>query len=167
MKKFCIVIVGFLLSLTALNAQKVGYVSTETILSQIPEYVSAQAALEKLSGQYKTAIENESSKVDAAYRSYQSDRPRLSEEQKKMRENEIIVMERQVKEKQKEYFSEDGIMAKQSSEMMSPIRERVSKAIEKVAKGGNYTLIIDVSSIQGVIYKDDSADLSLEVIKNL
>lgn len=167
MKKFCIVIIGFLLSLSALNAQKVGYVNTETILSQIPEYVSAQTTLEKLSGQYKSAIENESSKVDAAYKNYQADRAGLNEGQRQMRENEIISMEREVKEKQKTYFGEDGIMAKKSDELMSPIREKVNRAIEKVAKNGNYSLIIDISTTQWVVYKDDAADLSLEVIKNL
>lgn len=167
MRKLFIVIIAFLLPLTTVFAQKVGYISTETILEQIPEYKSAQNTLEKLSQQYKSVIDSESEKVDEAYQRYQADRARLSEDQKRSRENEIIKMEREVKEKQKSYFGEDGVMAKKSAELMNPVKERLDRAVSKVAKSRGYSLIIDISTTQGVVYKDDAADLSLEVIKNL
>lgn len=167
MKRIYVILLGLLLSLAAAYAQKIGYVNTETILAQIPEYTSAQQTLEKLSGQYKSAIEAETAKVDAAYQAYQADRARLTEEQKKSRENEIISMERAVKEKQKTYFGEEGIMAKKSAELMNPIKARVDIAIAKVAKEKNYALVIDISSLQGIVYKNDEYDASMEVVKNL
>lgn len=169
MKHIYLILLGLLLPLTAMNAQSngVGYLNTQTILSQIPDYVSAQQSLEKLNAQYKTAIEAESAKVDQAYKSYQSDRAGLSEAQKKARENEIITMERAVKELQKTYFGEDGVMAKQTAQLMNPIKERVDKAIERVAAEKKLILIIDVSSLQGVVYRNAEYDLSDEVVKYL
>lgn len=155
--------------MTAVFAQpyKVGYLNTQTILAQIPEYTAAQQTLEKLSAQYKAAIEAETAKVDAAYQSYQADRVKLTEAQKKVRENEIIAMERTVKEKQKTYFGEEGVMAKKSAELMNPIKARVDKAIEKVSIERNLALMIDVSTLQGVVYQNAEYDFSMEVVKNL
>lgn len=167
MKKTIAILSGLLLSLTALFAQKTGYVNTETILSNIPEYTSAQSTLETLSKQYMTLIENESAKVDAAYKAYQSDRPRLTESEKQIRERDIVALERSVKEKQKVYFGEDGIMSKKSEELLSPIKAKVEAAIAQVAINGGYDIIIDLKSIQGVVYNNPTSDLSPLVIKEL
>lgn len=167
MRKFACILITLLLSLNISFGQKVGYVNTKTILAQIPEYVSAQQTLEKLNKQYQDYIDGERGKIQTAYQKYQNERPRLSEGQKQSRENEIIQMERKLQEKQKEYFGEEGIMARKSQELISPIKARVDMAIEKVAKERGYSILIDISAMQGVVYKDDTFDLSLEVIKNL
>lgn len=167
MKRTFLLLIGLFLSLPFVSAQKVGYVNTETILNQIPQYVAVQKNLEELGKKYMTLIESESGKVDVAYKSYQADRPKLTEREKQMRESEIIELERGVKEKQKVYFGEDGVMSKKSSELLDPIKGRVEKAIEKVAKAGGYVIIIDLAAIKGVVYKDAAADLSLEVVKEL
>ncbi len=69
-----------------------------------------------------------------------------------------------VQEKQKIYFGEDGIMAKKAEELLSPIRQEVSKAIEDVAKLGGYDLIIDLAAVQGVVYKNEKLDLTQFVL---
>ncbi len=168
MKKTVLFLIGLLLSFSITYAQKIGYINTETVLAQIPEYVSAQQQLEKLGAQYKTAIENESSKVDAAYKKYQADRASLREGDRKQRESQIIEMERAVKERKKTYFGEDGLMAKKSNEMMDPIKKKLNEAIDALAKEGGYSLILDISQLKSaVMYKNDSEDLSIKVIEKL
>lgn len=167
MKRTLLILATLLFSISAVFAQKVGYVNTQTILSQIPDYVSAQQTLEKLGNQYKQYLENESSKIEAAYRQYQADRARLTESQKQVRENEIISMERSLQEKQKEYFGEEGIMVVKSEQLIGPIKNQVDAAIKRVADKQGYSLIIDVSSMQGIVYKNDTYDLSMEVLRNL
>jgi outer membrane protein len=149
------------------NAQKVGYLDTRTILAQIPEYNDATRTLERLSKQYQQYIETEKSKIDQAYKKYQSDRPRLSESARKVREDEIINMERQLQAKQKEYFGEGGVMASKSEQMLNPIKAKVDAAVRKVAQKYGYSMIIDLSAVQGVVYHNEADDLSLEVIRNL
>lgn len=163
-----LIIIAFTFTTTIPSlAQKVGYMNTQTVLAQIPEYAVAQQTLEKLGNQYKEYLTKESAKVDEAYLKYQSERARLTESQRIEREDEIVAMERAVKEKQNEYFGEKGAMATKSEELMAPIKNKVNEAVKKVASQYGYTLILDISAIQGVIYKDDNSDLSLEIIKNL
>ena len=103
-------------SVQFLFGQKVGYMNTQTVLAQIPEYVAATQTLEKLGKQYQDYIEGEKTKIDNAYRKYQADRPRLGESARQTRENEIISMERDLQKKQKEYFGEGGVMSAKSEE---------------------------------------------------
>ena len=162
--KIVIALVAFLACSGLLRAQKIGYINTETILNEIPAYVAAQSQLDALSDKYKAAIETEMGKIETLYQNYQATRNSMSAAQRQNAENEIISKERVVQEKQKIYFGEDGIMAKKAEELLSPIRQEVSKAIEDVAKLGGYDLIIDLAAVQGVVYKNEKLDLTQFVL---
>jgi Outer membrane protein len=163
MKKILILIV-ILAGAIQLNAQKIGYINTETILSQIPEYKTAQDKLNSLNEQYKSKIESEYKVIEQLYNNYQSKKSSLSNQQRTQKENEIINKEKTVKELQKTYFGENGYMQKKSEELLNPIKERVDSAVKKIAQTGGYMLIIDLSIMQGVIYDDPKYDLSQKVI---
>ena len=63
MKKVLITAVAVLFAALQVNAQRVGYINTEKILSVIPEYKSAQTQLENLGKQYSQKIESEYAKI--------------------------------------------------------------------------------------------------------
>ena len=166
MKKILIALVALLACFGSVRAQKIGYINTENILSEIPAYVSAQQQLEALSDKYKAAIETELGKIETLYQNYQSNKNSMSSIQRQNAENEIISKERVVQEKQKIYFGEDGIMAKKAEELLAPIRDRVNRVIEAVAKKGGYDLVLDLAALQGVVYKRDAIDLT-EIVTEL
>ena len=91
----------------------------------------------------------------------------MSAAERQYKEEEIISKEQEVKALQKKYFGQDGAMQKKSEELLNPIKAMVSSAIEKVAKAGNYSLIIDLSAIQGVAYAKADDDLSKAVLAQL
>lgn len=164
MKRFLIAIVALAAGFGTLSAQKIGYINTETILSDIPAYVAAQNQLNTLSDKYKATIETELGKIEALYQTYQNNRNSMSASQRQSAENEIISKERVVQEKQKIYFGEDGIMAKKAEELLSPIQQQVDKAIARVATLGGFDMIIDVAAVQGIVYKNPDLDLSEQVL---
>ena len=164
MKRIIIALVALLACFGSLSAQKIGYLNTETILGEIPAYVTAQSQLDALSDKYKATIETELGKVETLYQNYQANRASMTASQRQSAENEIIQKERVVQEKQKIYFGEDGLMAKKAEELLAPIRQDVDKAIEEVARQGGYDLIIDLAVVQGVVYKNENLDLTRQVI---
>jgi outer membrane protein len=164
MKKSFLVIVALLLFIGTAGAQKIGYINTESILSEIPAYTAAQSQLEALSDKYKAQIETELGKIETLYQNYQASRNSMSASQRQNAENEIISKERVVQEKQRIYFGEDGIMAKKAEELLAPIRARVDKAIADVARMGGYDLVIDLAAVQGVVYKNEALDLTQFVL---
>jgi outer membrane protein len=167
MKKGLIIAVAMLFAALQVSAQKIGYINTEKILSVIPEYRNAQAQLENLGKQYSEKIESEYSKIETMYQTYQQQKGSLSAQARTQRENEIISREQTVKELQKTYFGQDGLMQKKSEELLNPLKERVDAAIKKIAENGNFMIIFDTSLMQGVAYAKESDDLSGLVIKAL
>ena len=164
MKRILIALVALLSCLGTVRAQKIGYINTENILSEIPAYVAAQNQLNTLSDKYRATIETELGKIETLYQNYQNTRNSMSATQRQNAENEIITKERVVQEKQKIYFGEDGIMAKKAEELLAPIRQQVDHAIAKVAETGGYGLIIDLAAQQGIVYKNPALDLSAQVL---
>lgn len=166
MKRFLFIAAAFLFAVQ-LNAQRVGFLDTEKILASIPEYNSAKSQLESLEKGYRTKVENEFAAIEKLYNAYQANKGTMSQVVRAKKENEIINKEEAAKKLQESYFGENGIMQKKSQELLSPIKERVQAAIERVAKSGGYMMIVDIASQSGVIYTNSQYDLSQEVIKVL
>ena len=166
MKRFLFMAAAFLFAVQ-LNAQRVGFLDTEKILASIPEYNSAKSQLESLEKGYRTKVENEFAALEKLYNAYQANKGTMSQVVRAQKENEIISKEEAAKKLQESYFGENGIMQKKSQELLSPIKERVQAAIERVAKSGGYMMIVDIASQSGVIYTNSQYDLSQEVIKVL
>ncbi len=167
MKKIAIIAVIMLSMSIAAAGQTTGYVNTETILAGIPEYVQVQEQLDRLKNQYELQLQNEVKLVENLYSRYQSQKSILNEIERQAKEKEIITKERAVKEKQQEIFGQDGVMATKSKELMEPIMNVVQKAVDQVAKERGCLIVLDLASLQGVIYKDPKADLTPIVLKKL
>ena len=152
---------------TAVQAQKFAYVDTEYILEKMPEYAAAQKQIEQLSNQYQATIEAEIQKVDLLFRTYQSEKGRLSDAQRQVREQEIINKEQAVKELQKSYFGQDGTVTKRSESLITPVKDKVQRAIDALAQEGGYALIFDIAAAPGFIFTHPSYDLSNRVLEKL
>ncbi|MBP1671422.1 MAG: Outer Membrane Chaperone Skp [Bacteroidetes bacterium] len=144
MKRILFAIAIFCAATFTLGAQSYGYVNTQKILEKVPEYVKAQSQLETEASGYSKEIENSMKNVESMFNRYQAEKPRLNEQQRLARENEIIAMEKEVKERQKGYFGEEGTAAETGS-----------------------AFVIDISSAQGIIYTNPRYDLTAKVLKKL
>lgn len=165
MKKVLISIVALAFWSACLNGQNIAFVNTETILKSIPEYTAAQEQLNTLSDKYKATLEQEIGKIDALYQNYQKNKGSMTASQRAAAEEEIISKEKVVKEKQNIYFGEDGIMYKKSEELLSPIKKRVDAVIESIINvQGGVDLVIDLSVNQGLVYYNDTRDITEKVI---
>ncbi len=167
MKKIIAITFAMLFVTLQMNAQKVGYIDTEKILSAIPAYRSAQSQLESLSRQYQGEIEREYAKIEKLYNNYQAQKASMSAQARQMKENEIIKKEQEVKELQQRYFGQDGYMQDKSGQLLNPIKERVEAAVKVLAQSGDYMIVFDVASMQGVAYRNEAYDLSNQIIKYL
>lgn len=167
MRRIFLLSLVILASSTIIKAQSFGYINTETILKAVPEYATAQQQIQRVKAQYDAEIEGELKKVEQLYNTYQSQKANLSQNERSLRENEIITKERAVKELQKKYFGQEGVMAAKSKEIMEPIMTKLKSAIEKVAQSGGFIIIFDIATAQGVVYNNPENDMSQKVIKLL
>ena len=166
MKKIIIVFFSVLaLGASAQNTgAKFGYVDTDYIMSQIPEYKAAQTELDKLSVQWQKEIDAKYADIDKLYKAYQADAILLTEEMKKKRENEIINKEKEVKDLQKSRFGVDGELFKKRQELVKPIQDKVYSAIKAVAEKNGLGFIMDKSGQVALLYANNKYDRSDDVL---
>ncbi len=167
MKKLFIASFIVLISALSATAQKYAYVDSDYILSNIPEYKSAQAQVDNLSVQWQKEIEVKYSEIDKLYKAFQAEQILLTEDMKKKRETEIITKEKEVKELQKSKFGVDGELFKKRQDLVKPIQDKVYNAIKDMAVKGTYAVVFDKASGTTMLYTNPKYDKSDLILTNM
>jgi outer membrane protein len=163
MKKFILIFCVSLWSLSSL-AQKFGYVDTEYILNQIPEYKAAQAELDKASLDWQKEIDAKYAEIDKLNKAYQAEKIFLTEDMMKKREGEIETRQKEVRELQKQKFGVDGELFKKRMELVKPIQDKIYSAVKAVAERSGLAIIFDKSSDLTMLYTSPRHDKSDDVL---
>jgi outer membrane protein len=167
MKKIAFLFVGLMFVVVVASAQKIGYVDSQYILDNIPEYAEAQAQLDDLSAQWQKELEAQFAEVDKMYKDYQAQSVLLPEDMKKKKEQEIVDKEKEAKALQKQRYGKDGDLFKKRQELVKPIQEKVYNAIQEIATNNNYAIILDKAGAITMMYANPKYDISDEVLDNL
>lgn len=147
--------------------QKYAYIDSEYILSNMPDYVEAQAELDRVALEWQQEIEKEFAKIDSMYKKYQTEVITLPENMKQKREEAIINAEKAAKDLQKKRFGKDGDLTKKREELVTPIQDRVFTAIDEYAKEKGYAFVFDVAGSMTIIYADPKWDINDQIMQKL
>lgn len=164
MKKLALSFFAVILMSSISFAQKIGYIDSEYILSNIPEYKAAQAEMDKISVDWQKEIEAKYSEIDKLYKIYQAESVLLTDDMKKKRENEIINKEKEVKELQKQRFGVDGELFNKRMELVKPIQDKIYSAVKQVAERGGLAFIFDKAGQVSLLYSNSKYDKSEDVL---
>ncbi len=152
MKHFILIALASVVGLTEAVAQKFGHLDAQEVLLSLPERAEAQASIEAAAGEYETEVARMQS--DADYQAKASTWPDAIRQQK---ERELQQLDAGLQEFG---VTIQNDLAQMEQQLLSPMIERVRKAIEDVGKEQGYTYIFDTST--GVtLYNggDDVTDL--------
>ena len=149
------------------GGQKLAYVDSDYILSNIPEYGDAQAELEALSTKWQNEVKAIYDKVSEMYKKYQTEMVLLSEDQKRAREQDIINKEQEAKNLQMQYFGSEGQLYQKRSELVQPIQEKIYTALTELSQTKGYTFVFDLASGTSILYASDRVDISDDVLDQL
>ena len=149
------------------QAQKIGFIDSEYILSKIPEYGEAQKQLDALSEQWEKQVEKRYEEIDKMRQDYQAEEILLTESMKNKRQEEIIIKEQEARNFQKEKFGIDGELFKKRKELVKPIQEKIYKAVQETANVGRYAVILDKAGEATVVYSNPKYDKSDDVLRRM
>jgi outer membrane protein len=122
------------------QAQKFGYVDTELILSKMDEYKAAKQEIDNLSQKWQKELEDLYAGIEKMYKDYQAEEVLLTDDIKKLRQEDIMGAERKAKEYKEKKFGYDGELYKVQDDKIKPIQDKVYDAVEKVAQERSSTL---------------------------
>ena len=149
------------------NAQRFGYVDSNYILENIPEYQNKQKELNEISVQWQSEIEKMYSEIDRMYKDFQAEQILLTDDMKRKREEQIIEKEKEAKEKQKQRFGFQGDLFQKRQEFTKPIQDKVYAAIKEIADARGYAVIFDKAGTLTMLYTSEKYDLSEDILDEL
>ena len=159
----------FLLTLLPLSAaaKKFALVDMEYIFKNIPAYERANEQLNQVSKKSQAEEEALNTEASTMYKNYQNESVFLSQEQKKTKQEQIMNKEKAAADLKKKYFGPEGELFKKREALMTPIQEEVYNAVKEISELRGYSLVIDRSSDQGIIFGSPKIDISNEVLLKL
>ena len=154
-------IIAFILITGIAFGQKFAYINTQEILSNLPEVQQANSNIETFRNQLISLGQQKLEALQKKYKDLEAKQSRgeLSPVQLDQEAKKLKVEEEQLTKFDQE--SQQKIM-KKSEELLKPIRDKVQKAIDDVAKEEGYEFIFD-ASMGFILYADDSTNISDKV----
>ena len=165
---FLLTMIG--LSSFVTNAQRgvrIGYIDTEYILENVPEYQEANVQLEGKVQQWKTDIEQRLNTIDNKKKQLNSERVLLTKELYEERLEDITFEEAEILDYQQRRFGPNGDLMIQKKQLIQPIQDQIFAAVQEIAGNKQYDFIFDKSADVVMLYSAERFDISELVLRSI
>jgi outer membrane protein len=147
--------------------QKIGYIDTQSILEELPEYATVQQKLDQLEEEWRTEIQNQREKVQALRDEYRAWELLYTDDERQEKRAAIQKAQKEVERLRQRYFGPEGRLYARQRELMRPIQERVLNATEEVATEEGYDYVFDKSEKVLFMYAREDHNLNRLVLREL
>jgi len=151
----------------AAQASRVAFVNSEKILQDLPEAQQVQKDLESVVKGWNDEFQRMQEEFQAALEDYQKKEAVLSATAKETQQRQLGEMRQRVQDYQVKKFGQGGEMQDLREQKFAPIRERILKAIESVAKDEGFSFVFDRAGDVILLYAETKFDLTYKVLDEL
>jgi len=129
--------------LTDAVAQKLGHLDAQDILLNLPERAAAQAEIESAAAEFEAEVAKMQTELETKFAEYQSKAATWPDAIRQTKEREIQQLDAGLQEFG---MTIQNDLAQMEQRLLTPMVERVRKAIEEVGAEQGYTYIFDTST---------------------
>lgn len=161
-----------ILSVTAWNANaqrgvRIGYIDTEYILQNVPEYAEATSQLESKVQKWKTEIDGRLNEIKDKREALNTEKALLTKELIEEREEDINFEEKEILDYQQKRFGPNGDLMIQKRQLMQPVQDQIFQAVQDIAKAKKYDFVFDKSADVVMLYSAERFDMSEQVLRTI
>ena len=165
---FLLTIVSMLsLSIHAQRGVRIGYIDTEYILQNVPEYTEATSQLESKVQKWKNEIEIKLSAVEQKRNELNNEKALLTKELIEEREEDIAFEEKEILDYQQKRFGPNGDLMIQKKQLMQPVQDQIFQAVQDIATAKKYDFVFDKSADVVMLYSAERFDMSEQVLRTI
>jgi outer membrane protein len=124
---------------TAVNAQKIGYISADEVIQLMPEAASVQTELDQYQRSLYQNAQDKQTALNEAVQKFYKDSSTMSASLKEVKRGEL---QKQVQDLSGEDQKIQNQFEQKRQELSIPIQKKLQTAIEVVAKENGYTYIL-------------------------
>lgn len=144
------------------SAQKFGHVNTQELFAQMPEMATIKLKMDTVQSQYEGQLASMQEELQKKAQDYQAQEATMAAGVKQIRQQELQEMQQRI---QLFYQTAEQDIQKTQQDLLAPVHERMSKAIQAVGQKEGYTYIFDSAAM--VYIAQDAADVMPSVKKEL
>jgi outer membrane protein len=158
--------VAFVVTVEGIQAQnqKIGFIDSEYILSNMPEYTGIDQRLRQVSQEWQQEIDRMQAEIERLKQEFQAREILFTSEQRQQKlteiDNKIRDRERFLQSK----FGPDGDYFKQQQQLLEPIQLRIVEATDKVAARDGFDFVFDRAGDFLFLYTRPQWNISNEVL---
>lgn len=160
MKKIIIAIA--LMMPMLVSAQKFGHINTQELFAQMPDVALVRQQMDTIQGQYETMLAGMQEEFQKKVQDYQAQEATMPDAIKQMRQQELQEVQQRI---QLFYQTAEQEIQKKQQELLTPVHEKMAKAIQTVGEKEGYTYIFDTAAMMFIA--PDALDAMPAVKKEL
>ncbi len=145
-------VVAMVMGSMSIYAQKFGRVNMNEVIAAMPETKEAQTNLDAFIKDYSDAFETMQVELNNKMADLQKNEATLSETVKQLKYKELQDLSNRMQEYER--IAQSDIQKKQQ-DLMVPVQQKATEAVNKVAAEGGYTAIFD-TSIPSLVYVNET-----------
>lgn len=147
--------------------QRIGYVNTDTILQQVPEYQGIQRQLDILSQEWRQQLDEMQQEIERLRQDYESKEILYSDEVRAEKQAQIRQRETARQQYLSQKFGPEGDYFQKQKELLEPIQRRVYEAVRMVAERQNIDFVFDRARNSSLLFGQKQWNLNEEVLQEL
>ena len=157
------IIIAMMLALPMIaSAQKFGHINTQELFAQMPEVNQIKLKMDTIQNQYEMQLASMNEEIQRKAQDYQAQEATMPDAVKQIRQQELQEMQQRI---QLFYQTAEQDIQKKQQELLLPVHEKMTKAIQKVGERDGYTYIFDSAAM--VHIGADAIDVTPAVKKEL
>lgn len=157
------------LATSNVNAQtKIGYISLDYVLNQLPEAKQVEAELKTTQTQYENLLQGKIKDFQAKYAEYEKNQATMNDVIKADKEKILQNLQNEIEEFRQ---SSATSLQKKQAQLLQPLLKKIEDNMHVVAKENAYTYVFNYDAGQGttpiVLHAPDDANISDLVLKKM
>ncbi len=140
----------------AAHAQKIGVVDINAVITALPEYQTANAQVQALSKKYQDSIQIMRTQYQATLETYQKLGETASPAFKQQETQTLDSMQNVFSKFQEDKFGQNGELAQMQTNLMKPITDKLTNALDSYAKKEKLAVILPKAG--ATLFADPAVD---------
>lgn len=147
--------------------QKIGFIDSDVIMQQMPEYTGIEQRLSLLSGNWQQEIEEMEEEISELEREFEAREILFTDEIRQQRLDEIEQKKEELNQYVEDRFGPQGEYFTRQKELLEPIQRLVFDALTRVATRDNFDFVFDRSEDTRFLFVSEEWNLTEEVMLEL
>ncbi len=147
--------------------QKIGYVNTDYILSNMSEYEGVQKQLRSISSEWNKQLEEMENEIENLKEDFEAREILYTDELRAEKKQEIQQKVEQRQDFLDQKFGAEGEYFQKQKELLEPIQRKVFQAIDVVAERNGFDFVFDRAQNSSMLYSVQEWNLNEEVLQEL